>query len=85
VLFTLDHVPVCSSCFAWVPQRTLARWHASYSQSLGTSFLQATIILNSLEAPWIFGVLEVCAQDATSEQSILEETLEATLCGTPQA
>ncbi len=37
------------------------------------------------EALWILGVLEVCAHDATSERSILEETLEETFCGTPQA
>ncbi len=33
-----------------------------------------------------FGVFEVLAHEATSERSILdEETLEGTLCGTPQA
>jgi hypothetical protein len=31
----------------------------------------------------IFGVLEVCAHNAKSERSILDETLEGTLCGTP--
>ena len=69
----------------WVPQRTLARWHASQSQTLGTSYLQAAVVPNGLEAPWIIRVLEVCAHDAMSEQSILEETLEGILRGTPHA
>ncbi len=32
----------------------------------------------------LVGVLEVCACDATSEWSVLDETLEGTPCGTPQ-
>ncbi len=31
-----------------------------------------------------FMVLEVCAHDATSKRSILDETLEGSLCRTPQ-
>jgi hypothetical protein len=33
----------------------------------------------------LVGVLEVCARDAMSEWSILDETLEGTPRGTPQA
>ncbi len=32
-----------------------------------------------------FQVLEVCSHDTTSERSILDETLEGSLSGTPQA
>ena len=51
----------------------------------GDVISSSTVVPNGLEAPWILGILEVCAHDTTSEQSILEETLEGTLWGSPQA
>jgi hypothetical protein len=46
---------------------------------------QSGLIAPFLVVIFFFGVLEGSAHDATSEQSILDEPLEGTLRGTPQA
>ncbi len=38
----------------WVPQRILAIWHASQSQSQGTSYLQLAVVPNCLKAQWVW-------------------------------
>ncbi len=69
VLFALDRVPAGSlqfipfdsahlPCYKFplqrVPQWTLAIWHASQSQSRGTSYLWLAVVSNCQEAQWVW-------------------------------